>query len=98
MTRLTGGWQVVIFVKSVARAIELDKLLVQCNFPSIAIHSGLAQEERCVPFSLRVPALRYPCGCKVSRHRTDGNGGAYRGQLLLDPPLSASVPVAASQM
>ncbi|PIL30879.1 transporter [Ganoderma sinense ZZ0214-1] len=38
--------QVVIFVKSVARAIELDKLLVSCNFPSIAIHSGLVQEER----------------------------------------------------
>jgi ATP-dependent RNA helicase UAP56/SUB2 len=38
--------QVVIFVKSVARCIELDKLLVSCNFPSIAIHSGLAQEER----------------------------------------------------
>ncbi|KAI9509850.1 hypothetical protein F5148DRAFT_1275037 [Russula earlei] len=38
--------QVVIFVKSVARAIELDKLLVSCNFPSISIHSGLAQEER----------------------------------------------------
>ncbi|KAG6331082.1 hypothetical protein ID866_8004 [Astraeus odoratus] len=38
--------QVVIFVKSVARAIELDKLLVSCNFPSISIHSALAQEER----------------------------------------------------
>lgn len=38
--------QVVIFVKSVARAIELDKLLQSCNFPSISIHSGLAQEER----------------------------------------------------
>ncbi|KIK47876.1 hypothetical protein CY34DRAFT_146598 [Suillus luteus UH-Slu-Lm8-n1] len=38
--------QVVIFVKSVARAVELDKLLVSCNFPSISIHSGLAQEER----------------------------------------------------
>ncbi|KAJ6569665.1 ATP-dependent RNA helicase SUB2 [Mycena capillaripes] len=37
---------VVIFVKSVARANELDKLLVSCNFPSISIHSGLAQEER----------------------------------------------------
>jgi ATP-dependent RNA helicase UAP56/SUB2 len=35
-------------VKSVARAIELDKLLVSCNFPSISIHSGLAQEERYV--------------------------------------------------
>ncbi|KAF7784550.1 hypothetical protein Agabi119p4_715 [Agaricus bisporus var. burnettii] len=38
--------QVVIFVKSVARCIELDKLLVSCNFPSISIHSGLTQEER----------------------------------------------------
>merc|ERR1712066_921088 len=38
--------QVVIFVKSVQRAIALDKLLVECNFPSIAIHSGLKQDER----------------------------------------------------
>merc|ERR1712207_112763 len=38
--------QVVIFVKSVQRAVALDKLLVECNFPSIAIHSGLGQEDR----------------------------------------------------
>merc|ERR1719352_443008 len=38
--------QVVIFVKSVQRAVALDRLLVECNFPSIAIHSGLGQEER----------------------------------------------------
>jgi ATP-dependent RNA helicase UAP56/SUB2 len=38
--------QVVIFVKSVQRATALDKLLVECSFPSIAIHSGLGQEER----------------------------------------------------
>merc|ERR1739838_463525 len=38
--------QVVIFVKSVQRATALDKLLVECNFPSIAIHSGLSQEDR----------------------------------------------------
>merc|ERR1712100_931713 len=38
--------QVVIFVKSVQRAIALDKLLVECSFPSIAIHSGLSQDER----------------------------------------------------
>jgi ATP-dependent RNA helicase UAP56/SUB2 len=38
--------QVVIFVKSVSRAAELNKLLVECNFPSICIHSGLTQEER----------------------------------------------------
>ena len=38
--------QVIIFVKSIARANELDKLLRECNFPSICIHGGLAQEER----------------------------------------------------
>jgi ATP-dependent RNA helicase UAP56/SUB2 len=38
--------QVVIFVKSVQRAVALDKLLVECSFPSLAIHSGLKQEER----------------------------------------------------
>merc|ERR1719146_311994 len=38
--------QVVIFVKSVQRAIALDKLLQECSFPSISIHSGLKQEER----------------------------------------------------
>ena len=32
--------QVVIFVKSVARARELNKLLNECNFPSTAIHAG----------------------------------------------------------
>merc|ERR1712087_437883 len=38
--------QVVIFVKSVQRAIALDKLLVECSFPSITVHSNLKQEER----------------------------------------------------
>merc|ERR1712187_885055 len=38
--------QVVIFVKSQQRAIALDKLLVECSFPSMAIHAGLKQEER----------------------------------------------------
>merc|ERR1712066_1196385 len=33
-------------VKSVQRATALDKLLVECSFPSLAIHSGLGQEER----------------------------------------------------
>lgn len=40
--------QVVIFVKSVSRAAELNKLLAECNFPSICIHSGMGQEERLV--------------------------------------------------
>jgi len=38
--------QVVVFVKSVQRAIQLDKLLQECNFPSVAIHASMKQEER----------------------------------------------------
>jgi ATP-dependent RNA helicase UAP56/SUB2 len=37
---------VVIFVKSVARARELNRLLNECNFPSTTIHSAMRQEER----------------------------------------------------
>lgn len=40
--------QVVIFVKSVARCVALSQLLVEQNFPAIAIHRGMAQEERLV--------------------------------------------------
>jgi len=40
--------QVVIFVKSVLRAQELNKLLTECNFPSIAIYGGksMSQDDR----------------------------------------------------
>lgn len=38
--------QVCIFVKSVARAVALDRILTDCNFPSICIHSQMSQEER----------------------------------------------------
>jgi len=38
--------QVIIFVKSVQRAQALDRLLTECNFPSICIHAGLDQPER----------------------------------------------------
>jgi ATP-dependent RNA helicase UAP56/SUB2 len=41
--------QVCIFVKSVARATQLDALLQECNFPSICIHSALPQPERYAP-------------------------------------------------
>lgn len=44
--RLTPFPQVVIFVKSVARARELNRLLNECNFPSTTIHSAMRQEER----------------------------------------------------
>jgi superfamily II DNA/RNA helicase len=38
--------QVVIFVKSVQRCIALNHLLIEQNFPSIAIHRQMPQEER----------------------------------------------------
>lgn len=38
--------QVVIFVKSVQRCEALATLLTDQNFPAIAIHRGMAQEER----------------------------------------------------
>ncbi|ORY12323.1 P-loop containing nucleoside triphosphate hydrolase protein [Clohesyomyces aquaticus] len=38
--------QVIIFVKSTVRCVELDKLLRECNFPSTAVHGGLDQVER----------------------------------------------------
>ncbi|KIW09533.1 ATP-dependent RNA helicase sub2 [Verruconis gallopava] len=38
--------QVIIFVRNTVRATELDRLLRECNFPSIAVHSGISQEER----------------------------------------------------
>ena len=38
--------QVVIFVKSVQRCVALANLLVEQNFPAIAIHRQMNQEER----------------------------------------------------
>merc|ERR1712193_47648 len=38
--------QVVIFVKSVQRCMALAQLLIEQNFPAIAIHRGMNQEER----------------------------------------------------
>jgi len=43
--------QVVIFVKSVARADQLHWLLESCNFPSMCIHSRMPQEERISRYS-----------------------------------------------
>lgn len=38
--------QVIVFVKSIERAQMLDQILRKDNFPSIAIHRNLEQEER----------------------------------------------------
>ena len=40
----------MIFVSKVARARELNRLLEECNFPSICIHGGMKQPERIAKF------------------------------------------------
>ena len=42
----------IIFVKSTARADALNRLLVKSSFPSMCIHSGVAQDERIKRFEL----------------------------------------------
>merc|ERR1711900_111017 len=42
--------QVVIFVRSVVRAEQLNKLLLSCAFPSMTISSRQTQEERLARF------------------------------------------------
>jgi ATP-dependent RNA helicase UAP56/SUB2 len=37
---------VIIFVKNISRCEQLNLLLNECNFPSIAIHGDLRQEDR----------------------------------------------------
>lgn len=44
--RINFYLQVVIFVKSIQRCMALSQLLVEQNFPAIAIHRAMAQEER----------------------------------------------------
>ncbi|KAL3880797.1 hypothetical protein ACJMK2_033008 [Sinanodonta woodiana] len=43
--------QVIIFVKSVQRCTALAQLLVEQNFPAIAIHRAMTQEERLSQYS-----------------------------------------------
>ena len=38
--------QVIIFVRTIQRCMALCQLLVEENFPAIAIHRGMGQEER----------------------------------------------------
>jgi len=42
--------QVVVFVSKVARARELNRLLEDCNFPSLCIHGGMTTEQRMSAF------------------------------------------------
>lgn len=49
--------QVIIFVKSVQRCMALAQLLVEQNFPAIAIHRAMTQEERYFDFVLTLNIL-----------------------------------------
>lgn len=56
------------------RCKELAKLLCECNFPAIAIHSAMPQEERCVECARaragpRLGACAHSCCCCYYRHR-----------------------------
>ena len=59
--------QVVIFVKSVQRCLYLDKLLQECNFPSISISSSMSQEDRCVRYHAHYFFSTVVCvvGCRM---------------------------------
>ena len=48
---LSFSLQVIIFVKSIQRCMALAQLLVEQNFPAIAIHKAMTQDERYVTFS-----------------------------------------------
>lgn len=69
--------QVMVFVKSKERAAALDKVLQQAFFPSIAIHSGLKQEERLEryrkfkDFESRVLVSTNLCGRGVDMERVN---------------------------
>jgi ATP-dependent RNA helicase UAP56/SUB2 len=85
--------QVIIFVKSTLRATELDKLLRECNFPSIAVHSGVSQEERYVsnrPSLSRVLQLTLASVSNVTRNsRSSTSVSASRPTSLVVESISS---------
>jgi ATP-dependent RNA helicase UAP56/SUB2 len=84
--------QVIIFVKSTLRATELDKLLRECNFPSIAVHSGVSQEERYVSITSlsRVPQLTFESASNVTRNsRSSTSVSASRPMSLVVESISS---------
>lgn len=70
--RMLASRQVVIFVKSVSRARELNKLLNECNFPSVSIYRGMDQTER---IKVGVVALCVSMG--MQGLRVGGRGGSW---------------------
>ncbi len=77
--------QVIIFVKSTLRATELDKLLRECNFPSIAVHSGVSQEERYVDDKWKVSIALTGVVSNVIRNSKNSTSASA------SPPMSSDV-------
>ena len=75
--------QVVVFVKSVQRAVQLDKLLQECNFPSVAIHASMKQVRFARPQSTRMQAAAHATYPRLLNllspfpSRTHHTGGAH---------------------
>ena len=75
--------QVVVFVKSVQRAVQLDKLLQECNFPSVAIHASMKQVRFARPQSTRMQAAAHATYPRLLTllsfpSRTHHTGGAHQ--------------------
>jgi hypothetical protein len=73
--------QVVIFVRSVARAKELDRLLRECNFPSTCIHRGMKQDERLAVYKVREAGGKAEKGRK-ERKKKKGEENAAHGREI----------------
>ena len=63
--------QVVIFVKSVQRCMALAQLLIEQNFPAIAIHRGMAQEERLSRYQQFKDFQKVRLVVKLIKYQTD---------------------------
>ena len=50
-------FQVIIFVKSIQRCMALSQLLVEQNFPAIAIHRAMSQDDRYDYYQIFKPLL-----------------------------------------
>ena len=80
--------QVVIFVRSVARAKELDRLLRECNFPSTCIHRGMKQDERLAVYKVREAGGKAEKERKErgKRHSRERNLQRHQNQKKNDRP------------
>lgn len=80
--------QVVIFVRSVARAKELDRLLRECNFPSTCIHRGMKQDERLAVYKVREAGGKAEKGRKErgKRRSRERNSQRHQNQKKNDRP------------